>query len=167
MILRVIIERTKSSLRSPMSGMSMRTTLLSWRLLRISGIAGPGFPEELPVALHDVSRSALDDLEVPGRAMRVPDRRSSRMASGTPAASRSPDGNISGSTLLEERDDLSSRNRRESFDDIPLGRREVVEDGEVGHPEVIVVEPEAVHARTSSGRSRSMVKTASPSFPAV
>ncbi len=48
--------------------------------------------------------------------------------------------------VFEELDDLFSAGTGECLDDIVLGLAQVVEDGEVADPEVVVVEVELVHA---------------------
>ena len=104
--------------------------------------ARAGFPEEFPVALHDVSDPALDDLKGAG-VICCEFFGDLRVWPGIP---------VSFHFVLErtdicfeeERDHLSSRKFFERLDNIPLGRGEVVEQAKVGHPEIIVVEPEAV-----------------------
>ena len=77
-----------------------------------------------------------------------------RLPSFIPACKRILDREDLRINVLEEPDDLAPVDPGECLDDIVLGGGEVVEDGEVADPEVVVLEVRAGSWRTSSGRLR-------------
>ena len=104
--------------------------------------AGAGFAEEFPVALHDVLQASLDDLEGAG-VERTEFVCNMRAGPGIPVSFHFL---LEGINICfkEERDHFFSRKLVKRLDDIPLCLREIVQQGKVGHPEIIIVEPEAV-----------------------